>query len=253
MEQLKSAQMKTVLQLGILSGIIVLYTGVVGMIAAFHEREVIDNFITLGQLVLMLTPFLMAFYTAKRLNDDGANIALVAGSGLLVGFLTAIPTIVILLFNDFNDVSKVFTNVNRDWIEVVTFDNRNDLMTGILTLAGISTAFGFIGSVFYILPEKIRRALIYGFSVTLIVGVFGETVRLVLQENLDRDTLGEIFRRDTLKQQPAIILFVLSTLVGFGWSFFGQRVRYEFHNMEGKQRTNAQLIGSVVLLGVLLI
>lgn len=314
MEQTLSDHMKKVLQLGLLSGFVILYAGIVGMIAAFHEREVINDLFTLGQLVLAITPFLMAFYTAKQLNDDQANIGIVVGSGIGVGLLTAIPTIVVLLFNSedtrfllniflvltpplvtayvgwnrytanrqqltntltfslgifivlsvvfgciflifqtLGDLQDVFTHIDRDWIEVVTFDNRNDLTAGITTLALVSTVAGLVGSVFYVLPEKIRRALIYGLSVTLIFSVFGETVRLILQENLDRDTLGEIFQRDTMRQQPALILFVLSTAIGFVWSLFGERAKSQFQSVEGQQRSTVQLIGSVVLFGILLI
>lgn len=253
MDQIKSLNWKNVVQIGLLSGGIVLYAGVVGMIAAFHEREVIDDFFTLGQLVLLLTPFLFAFYTAHQLKKEGANIAVVIGSGIVTGFLTAIPTIIVLLFNDVNEMRNVFANVNRDWIEVVTFDNRNELMTGILTLALASTVAGLIGTIFYVIPDKPRRALIYGLSVTLLVGVFGETVKLVLQENMDKDTLAEIFRRDTLKQQPAIILFVMSTVIGFAWAILGQQATTRFQTMDGNERKTSQVIGGLIFVGILLV
>lgn len=253
MEQIKSLNWKNILQIGLLSGGIVLYAGIVGMIAAFHEREVVDDFITLGQLFLLLTPFVFAFYTAKQLQDAGASVMIVVGSGIVTGILTAIPTIVILLFNDVNELRNVFVNINRDWIDVVTFDNRSELMAGILTFTFASTLSGLVGTIFYVLPEKPRRALIYGLSVTLLVGIFGETVKLVLQENMDKETLGEIFRRDTLKQQPAIILFAISTVIGFLWSTFGQQAKTNFQAMEGKQRSNAQIIRYVIFAGILLV
>ena len=252
MEQIKSLNWKNVLQIGLLSGGILLYAGMVGMVAAFHEREVIDDLFTLGQLVLVLTPFLFAFYTAKQLSDADANIMTVVGSGIVIGLLTALPTIVILLFNDVNEMRNVFANVNRDWIDVVTFDNRSELMTGILTFTFVSALSGLIGTIFYILPEKPQRALIYGLFVTLMVAVFGETVKLVLQENVSRDTLGEIFRRDTLKQQPALILFVMSTVIGFLWAMVGQQAKYSFQAMEGRQRSSAQIIGAVIFVAILL-
>jgi branched-chain amino acid transport system permease protein len=253
MEQIKSLNWKSVVQAGLLSGGIVLYAGVVGMVAAFHEREVINDLFTLGQLVLLLTPFLFAFYNAKQLHEADANIMVVVGSGLVTGLLSSIPTIVILLFNDFNEMRNVFANIDRDWIEVVTFDNRKELMTGILTYGFASTLSGFVGTIFYILPAKPRKALIYGLSVTMMVGIFGETVRLVLKENMDGDTLNEIFRRDTLKQQPAMILFVISTSIGFLWAMLGQRAQSTLQTMEGKQRSNIQLVGYAIFVGILLI
>ena len=87
---------------------------------------------------------------------------------------------------------------------------------------------------------------------TLLVGIFGETVRLVLQENMDRDALGEIFRRDTLKQQPALILFIISTVIGFLWATFGQQAKVRIQTLDSGQHSMTRLIGSLVLLGVLL-
>jgi len=311
---IKSLNWKTTLQIGLLAGAVVLYAGLVGMIAAMQEREVIDDVITLGQLILLIVPFLSAFYVAKQLKDGEQPIWYVAGSGVIVGLLTAVPTIIMLLMNseeygfvlnivlaaipliiasyfaksrydvgadqntvigtwvltfiavgivtgsfalifDTNggDLRDVFVNIERDWVEVVTFDNRDNLITGIFTLALASAVAGVAGSVFYLLPNVPRKALIYGLSITLLVGVFGETVRLVLQENLDRDTLGEIFRRDTLKQNPAIVLFVVSTVFGLIWALTGDRVRDGFRTMDGGQRQVTNGIGSVILLGILLI
>jgi branched-chain amino acid transport system permease protein len=250
---MKSVNWKSVLQLGILSGIIVAYCGIVGMVEAFHEREIIDDFVTLGQFILIITPFLMAFYVAKKLKDEGENIAFVVSSGLVVGILTAIPTIALLLFNDVNEMRNIFVNINRDWIDVVTFDNRDQLMTGILTLSLVTSISGLVGSIFYVMPNVPRKALIYGLSITLGVGIFGETVRLVLQENLSRDALGEIFRRDTLKQNPAIVLFILSTGFGFVWALMGTRVREGFKSMEGGQRRTVNSIGMLIFFAVLLI
>lgn len=250
---MKSVNWKNILQLGLLSGIIVAYCGIVGMIEAFHEREIIDGFITLGQFILLFTPLLMAVYVAKQLKDEGADIALVIGSGIVVGFLTAIPTIVLLLFNDVNEMRNIFVNINRDWIDVVTFDNRDQLMTGIFTLSIISTISGLVGSVFYVMPNVPRKAFIYGLTITLGFGIFGETVRLVLQENMSRDMLGEIFRRDTLKQNPAIALFIISTAIGFVWAVFGDKARGSFQALEGGQRRTVNSIGMLLFFAALMI
>ena len=310
---IKSLNWKIVLQIGLLSGIVVLYAGIVGMIAAMHEREVIDDVITLGQLILLITPFVAAFYISSQLKQSDSPIWYVVGSGIIVGILTALPTIIVLLMNseeyrfllniflaavpiilasyfakgrhdigagqnavigtwvlvfvaaavvtgsfalifDVNgEIRDVLVNINRDWIEVVTFDNRDALMTGIFTFTLASVVSGLVGSVLFALPTVPRKALIYGLSITLLVGVFGETVRLVLQENLDRDTLGEIFRRDTLKQNPAIILFVVSTVFGLIWALMGDRVRSGFSNMEGGQRRTTNAIGYLIFLGILLV
>ncbi len=312
MNMLRSQNTRIVLTLGLLAGAFILFTGAVGMIAAFHEREVVDDFISLGQLLLLLAPFLAGFAAANRLGEKGAAALLIISGGFAVGLLTALPTLILLLFNSEeyrylltialrlvpflvatyfawkmqkNGSDKQFTigawlaivvligivtfsfalifeikgelrsvlvNIDRDWVDVVTFDNRTELMNGIMTLSFASIAAGLVGSIFYLIPPIPRRALLYGLGVTLMVGAFGETVRLILQENLDRDTLREIFRRDTLRQNPALMLLVISTVAGFLWAIFGQRVRTSFATMETSQRRVVNGIGMLIFAGVLL-
>ncbi len=315
MNLLKSQTARTVISLGLLSGAFILYTGAVGMIAAFHEREVVKDFITLGQLILLLAPFVTAFMMADRLSETrGGNTTILTTllAAVIVSLLTAMPSVILLLFNSDEyrfllgitlrliplivasyfawrsyrngaetivvggswllialllgivtfslalifevkgDLRSVLVHINRDWVEVITFDNRRELLTGILTFCFASIAAGVVGAVFYVIPSIPRRALLYGLGVTLLVGAFGETVRLVLQENLDRDTLREIFQRDTLRQNAAILLFLVSTVAGFLWAMFGERARAGFSNMESGQRRRVNGIGMLILAAILL-
>lgn len=312
MDDFKSPNWRTILTLGLLAGALVLYAGAAGMVAAFHEREVVNDFITLGQLVLLIAPFLTAYTTAARLNDSAASPAIALGSGIIVGLLTALPSVIMLLFNseefrfllDYSlrlipfiaasyiawgmarrgsgayqtlgvwlltavlvgivtgslalifdikgDLRSVLVNINRDWVDVITFDNRRELLTGILAFSLISAGAGLAGSIFYIIPPTPRKALFYGLSATLLVGVFGETVRLVLQENLERDALNAIFRRDTLRQTPALILFVISAAAGLLWARFGQRARADLQARVDSEHPKTRALGSLILLAILL-
>ncbi len=312
MDILKSQNARVILSLGLLAGAFILFTGAVGMIAAFHDREVVKDFISLGQILLMLPPLAAGFVAANRLRALDETLPFVLGGGAIIGLLAVLPTVVLLLFNseeyrsllfatlrllpfvvatvfawrmqragsDNNliigtwlivallvgivtfslalifeiksDLRSVLVNINRDWVDVVTWDNRRELITGLLTLSGISIAAGLAGVVFQALPLVPRRALLYGLSVTLLIGAFGETVRLVLQENLERDTLREIFQRDTLRQNAALTLFIISTAAGFLWALFGQRARDSAAALEPSQRNIIRNIGMLIFVAVLL-
>jgi len=306
MNLIRSQTSRAVLVLGLLSGAFILFTGAVGMIAAFHEREVVDRFISLGQLLLLMAPFVTGYYAASRLSALGEEVRLILAGGVAVGFLTALPSVILLLFNseEFRfllflvlrlapfvaataiawqrhragtetqtvigtwlltavivgivtfsfalifeikgDLRTVLVNVNRDWVDVVTFDNRKDLMLGIGIFGIVSMVSGFAGSLLYLMPAVPRRALIYGLGITALIGAFGETARLILQENLDRDTLREIFRRDTLRQNAALALFIISTVAGFLWAMFGRQARESFSNIDTSQRRTLNIIGLAI-------
>ena len=312
MDVLRSQTSKTILSLGLLSGAFILFTGAVGMVAAFHEREVVDRFISLGQLMLLTAPFVTAYFAAGRLREHGESAPRMLGAGVGVGLLTALPSVILLLFNSDEyrfllflalrlapflagsviawqrlragaetktaigiwllvavlagivtysfalifeikgDLRSVLVNVDRNWVDVVTFDNRKDLMLGIGTFGFVSMAAGFAGAALYLLPTVPRRALIYGLGVTALIGAFGETARLVLQENVDRDTLREIFRRDTLRQNAALALFIISTVAGFLWAMYGRRARASFGKIGFSQRRRLNVIGLVIFVAFML-
>ena len=312
MDVLRSRTSRDVLSLGLLSGAFILFTGAVGMIAAFHEREVVDRFISLGQLMLLTAPFVTAYFAASRLREQGESAPRMLVAGVAVGLLTALPSVILLLFNSDEyrfllfftlrlaplvaasviawgrlragaemqtaigiwllvavlvgivtysfalifevkgDLRSVFVNIDRDWVEVVTFDNRKDLMRGIGALGLVSIVSGLGGSILYLLPTGPRRALIYGLGVTALIGAFGETARLILQENVDRDTLREIFRRDTLRQNAALALFVISTTAGFFWALFGSQARERFSNLDYGPRRAVNTVGFVLFVLLML-
>ena len=312
MNLLRSQTSRAVLVLGLLSGAFILFTGAVGMIAAFHEREVVDRFISLGQLLLLMAPFVTGYYAASRLSALGEGGALILAGGAAVGFLTALPSIILLLFNseEFRfllfltlrltpfvaatavawqlrragaemqavigtwllvaaivgivtfsfalifeikgDLRSVLVNIDRDWVEVVTFDNRKDLMRGIGIFALVSIVAGIAGAMLHLMPAVPRRALIYGLGITALIGAFGETARLILQENIDRDALKEIFRRDTLRQNAALTLFIISTVAGFLWAMFGSQARERFRDIKAAQRRGLNIVGLVIFVAFML-
>ncbi len=306
MDRMRAPAASTVLILGLLSGGFILFMGAVGMIAAFHEREVVDRFISLGQLLILAAPFITAYFVARQLGERGEGLARTLLAGVIVGLLTALPSAILLLFNsdEFRfllflalrlspfiaataiawgrhragddaraviglwlliallvgivtfsfalifeikgDLRSVLVNINRDWVEVVTFDNRKDLPRGIAAFGAVSIVAGVAGALLQRMPLAPRRALIYGLSLTALIGAFGETARLILQENLERDTIREIFRRDTLRQNAALALFVISTVSGFLWTIYGQRARDSFSGIGHSQRRSLIIVGVII-------
>ena len=313
MDLIRSQTSKTVIVYGLLAGAFILFIGAVGMIAAFHKREVVDRFISLGQLMLIMAPFVTAYYVARQVANRDQDKPKALVSGALIGLLTTAPTVILLLFNSDQyrflldltlrltpfvaasvvawrmhragaetqtalgvwlavvvlvgivtysfalifeikgNLRSVLVNINRDWVDVVTFNYRSDLMRGIGALSLVSTVSGFAGSILYLLPAVPRRALIYGLGLTTLVGAFGETARLILQENVDRDTLREIFRRDTLRQNAALALFIISTAAGFLWAMYGSRVRARFGSLETSQRRTINIVGLVAFVVIMLL
>lgn len=252
-----------ILRFGALAGLALLYVGLIGMIEAFHERDIIpgddDTFvkdaITLGQILLFTPAFLAGYFTSRKIAQTQNPLLAVLGGGA-VGLLTAVPSLFILALNSQSDMRDMFVNVNRDWIEIITFDRRDDLFQGGLLLTAGLTVAGLVGGILSVLPNKIRQSLIFGLSLSLLIGVLGETVRLILQENFSRDVLDNFFRRDVMLLNTAIGLFVLGTLSRLFWLYFGNQGMKAFRAQTQKTpqiNRTVNLIALGLMMAVLLV
>lgn len=233
-----------VLKQGLVAGGILLFVGAVGMLAAFNDREVVRDFFTLGQLMMAVIPFVAAFLMTRKVMTTHKDPVQAIMSGLAIGVLTALPSLILLwLTNALPDMSDILVNVNRDWIDTVTFDNRREQMLGASIFFGVVFGSGVAGTILYFIPEKFRKALIYGTSFTLAIGVFGETVNLILNQLLSRDMIATLFRRDTLLYQPAIYLLVLSNIGSLIWVFSREYVQEQTKPKPGQAHSTAYYIG----------
>lgn len=240
---------------GLLAGITLLFIGLVGMLEDFAEREIIREFLTLAQFLIYLSAFVGGYVVARKENEEGKSTLSILVTSVLAGILCAIPTILLLFISTqlFPDLNDIFVNINRDWVEVVTFDNRDNLLMGGFVLLGIVTGFTIIGAMIAILPQKLNRAIIVASSVTLLIGIFGETVGLILEQLLSDDILDVLFRRDVLKQQPALVLFILSLIGAFTWSYGGETINQNYEGLPTSSRKIIQYIGLALIGAVFLL
>jgi branched-chain amino acid transport system permease protein len=239
-----------VFQIGLISSIAILYMGVIGMIATFHEREMIREVGTLGQLLILLPPFMLAYTAARRLRQQFSLPSLLA-AGAIVGLLTAVLTIVFLFLNESLELRDILVNVNRDWVDVMTFDNRDNLVTGSLLLALITGVAGLVGGLLAILPDRLRNATSFALAVTLLVGLFGETLTIALSQTLPDEFIDAIFRRGTLLVPAALVIFVLSFIGHLLWSSRPQAKVVEATAVNTPARRNAMLVWYAVLIAFL--
>lgn len=253
MNKAQSSPWQTTIQIGILAGIAILYMGVVGMIASFHEREVIDGVVTLGQLAIILPAFLGGTIAASRLRASGANPLMALLGAVIAGALAALPTIILLFVNtQIADIRDILNNVNNDWVEVVTFDNRSELGTGFLILTLVTTVSGLVGGLLALLPAKLRQAVSFGLGLMLLIGMFSETMDLILRQIATEEIRDALFRRGALRQGPAIALFVLGTIGAAIYAFVPRGSAAAGGARSRTQQTWTQRIGYGILIGVLL-
>lgn len=255
MNILSTFNWRYVAKIGLIAGIVIVYTGMMGMIATFNEREVIREFVTLGQLLLILPPIVASYLVTRRLREENTPFAITLVCGIVVGFLAAIPSIVLILINQASEdsLNNILENVNRDWLEVITFDNRGEPLKGILLLSLTLSIAGLAGTILQFIPEKFRRPIIYGVGITLGIGAFGKTVGLILKEHLSDDFLDQILRRETLLQTPALIILLVITGLGLAWAFLGDSLVKYYESFPAHIKRALRLSVYAFCIGILLL
>ena len=235
MDHSKKSIWRYAFEIGIVAGIILLYLGLVNMLGSFNEKELVRKFMTLGQVLLVIPTIgasLMIGRYARRNRGEGERTpwALIPANIMAAG-LTALPSLAMLWLSQVIDVRSVLVNINRDWLDIITVDHRSELMLGAVWLVATLVVISIIISIFAALPIRLRKGVSFGAVVTLVVAMFGETVGLILQELLPEDWLDAIFRRDTIKQFPTLMLWIISTITGLLWAYLGDGVKQNYAGM----------------------
>ncbi|MEL6268320.1 MAG: hypothetical protein AAFU54_05845 [Chloroflexota bacterium] len=252
------------LRFGLIAGIVVVYTSAVGMVETFNEREVIRDWVTLGQMLLFVPAIIAGFFGSRRLRESGNSSVQTLLSSVLIGAISAVPVLILLLIAvSITDVRDMFVNVNRDLVEILTFNNDSRFV-GALLFVGFTTIAGLFGGVLDVLPQKIRKSLLTGLGITLGVGVMAELVSLILEQLLDRDAYSEafrdsaevftefFFRRDILKVGGAATLLIVSFALTMLWSYNANTIRTRYAALPKTQKTTFRSSG-FTLLGILLL
>lgn len=247
------------LRLGLIAGIVILYTSMIGMTVSFNNRPVVRQLFTLGQVLLFAPPLVASYFYGSRIyanaREHKRSLPLTAASvlvsGAVVGALASVPVLVMLWLHSRYGLNTIFVNVNRNLIDILTFDRRNDQVVGGLILAAATAAAGFAGAVLVLFPAKPRRALSFGVFLVLTIGIMGETTRLVLQQILPRSLLDKVLRRSELLQPAALGLFIFGTLVGILWVYGRQSITQQYQKVPVQQKTILQWVLYGLVIGFL--
>jgi branched-chain amino acid transport system permease protein len=261
---------RNIVRLGLIAGIVAASVSVIGMVETFDERDIITGVLTLGQILLFSAAALGA-YLASQEHEEG-EIAPSLITGLLVGILAALPVIALIGlqvgFPAFHaalasiapsleavpsDIRDYLVNLSPALIEILTF-GREPLM-GSLLLLGSMALLGVAGAIVHVVPSRFERPLTVGVLSTLLVGMLSEVLLGILRQFMSSSTLRLIFGTRGIKPIPALIIFVVVTVIAAVWQLRGRQAWQ--NRMVGEdnqvQRKRVRQGGSLVLFGFLLV
>ena len=242
---------RRVIQMGLILGLVVLITSVIGMVQTFDERDMIAGLLTLGQLLLFAPAFYGGFIAAGKDERRAPLSTLLAG--LLAGALAAVPVVLLIgLATAWTTIRDYFVNVSPQLIEILTFGREP--LGGALLLLGVMAGLGLLGAAIRLIPQRVRRPLINATMFTLIFSLFSDVPLNIANQFLSRDLVRLVFPSKGITVVAAVVIFVLALAVALWWEFSGRARRQQrMATITPTERRRNSLILLVVSLVLLLV
>ncbi len=238
---------RRVIQIGLIMGVTVLTASVIGMVETFDERDLLEDILTLGQ-VLLFAPALYGGYLAagKAVGHTPARLL----AGLLAGTLAAVPPVLLIWLATFwTNIRDYFVNVSPQLIEILTFGRGP--VVGSLLLLGVMAGMGLLGAIIHLIPQRTRRPLVNAGLFTFGFALFSDVPLNIANQFLERGTVRLFFPTKGLTLLAAVVVFVLALAFAMWWEFRGREQRQQrlaTMSPEVRRRNSVIMIALVAIL-----
>ena len=219
------------LQYGLISGIVVVYLCLVGMVETFHERDVISGTLSLGEglpvalslgrALIVVISLGMGYITASKAKGD---VGKAIGGSLIVGVIASLISVSFVTLIEPLNMRGMFVNASPALVDILTF-SQESLTTGLLIFSGLVIGLHFLGAIIDILPSMVRRFVVVGLSAVLLIGMLQELLEVILARSDITKPLGDLlFARSGLSIQGTLIVFFVFGLLNLLWTTQGSNI-----------------------------
>jgi branched-chain amino acid transport system permease protein len=205
---IKKLNIRQSLNQGIIAGIISLSVSVIGMVELFGERFIIADSFTMGQVLILLAPFVLTYFAVGK--EKGQEISNGFISALIISGVNALMMVALILVENQFDIRSIMPNVSPRLIELITFGRETQ--SGIWLLIAIYLVSGLVAATLRYLPKKYSGPIIFASVTTLMVGLLSELLLERIRFFFGADIVNQIFESRSLKLFPALMLFATTAL-----------------------------------------
>ncbi len=224
MATLRDLDLRSILRMGLMAGLVTVIVGAIGLVELFGERALITDVITMGEVIIYISTILFVYMAIRELPADQTRRALLTGA--LTGFVTSLPVVAFILLASTVNLREFMPNVSPTLIALLDFEAGpaagSLIQILVMTLVGLVTA-GLLN-----LPERFQRPLFNAILWTLVIGLFSEILSNRLRDFFGTGFSRLIFSGKALNPVSAGILFLaiggISFLTARRKSTFSERV-----------------------------
>ncbi len=241
------------IKLGLAGGAASLLLCLVGMVEAFHERDIIVGVISTGQTFLFLTTLIICYFAVARYGRSLNGVAVAAMTGGVIGAIVSLLVIMGQILEW--DLRKILVNASPALYKILTFEGEPGTAVFLLIITGI--LIGALAGVIYLLPDKIRRAVLLGLAAVVTIGLFHDLIRLTINRwETVTDMVAWMFGTKTdkgLSIAGTVFVFTLVFVLNYAWSTWGNSIQKQVQALPSNQQTGLRWVSGALALALLYI
>ena len=241
MNTAKHSQVRA-LQAGLLAGVVLLYTAIIGMVEVFSERSIVSGIVTLGQLMIFVPALVVGFMAARRSRATGGALAALL-SGFVAGLASAVPIILLLILAGLVDIRPMFVNVSQGLVDILTGGQvkvagglSGAALFSMLNLLGILGVLGLIGGIFSLIPILVRQPILNALVWVIILGLLSELLVQIIRPWFGTQVVRQWFQSNALRPITAEYILIGVLVASIFWSTLGGRIRQGYQAMPAAGR-----------------
>ncbi len=172
---------------GLLTGVVMLYLCLVGMVSTLDARRLVNDLVTLGEVILLLPAFIGGMVVARPRVKDGKRVVPAAASaavsgavdGAIGGGMVALAVLLVIALPE-DMVRNIFVSVTQPLLDVITFGLPTG--PGLVLLVALSTVLGAGGALLAAADVRVRRPVTTGLIATLLLAMLQNVFRTVIAQ-----------------------------------------------------------------------
>jgi len=233
---------------GLIGGIAGVLLSLIGMVEAFHQRHVVSEVFTLGQVIFFLVVLFIGYLAARHGARSQPLAAL--GRGLMAGLIWGAMVALLVVTGHFVNLRAVLVNASPGLYELLTFGQG--WQTGSLLLLAAGGVVGSLGAGLYLLPHRMRQAIVIGLTTVIGMGALQELLRPMFAGWGPAAVISDwLFTAKGLTTNSALGLFGLVSVATYLWARYSDVIKSGFGRLPPTGQRALRLSGLLVLLAVL--
>ncbi|MBM7044713.1 branched-chain amino acid ABC transporter permease [Rhizobium lusitanum] len=212
----RRSALQEALRIGVLAGLSAVAFALIGAYVLMDKRFIVEDTLTLSQIVLAVTACVAGYCGAKAADEIGLSKAPIFAWGAVAGLIAAICLILMLVLVATTNIRTILVAASPMLLNVMSFGFARASWQCFAGILAGALVFALAGAGLTQLGRNLRRAILTGLATALIAGLFRDVLVAMIQNlpggaSLARAAFGSM----GLNPLTCGILVVAATLISY--------------------------------------